>query len=71
MFKFEMVFFFSIFEIVYRYCSVEIEMLSVEMMQFTLKLLSVAILNANLNSNQDVLLYRTYIDIGNQLAIEL
>lgn len=71
MFKFEMVFFFSIFEIVYRYCSVEIEMLSVEMMQFTLKLLSVAILNANLNSNQDMLLYRTYIDIGNQLAIEL
>lgn len=66
-----MVFFFSIFEIVYRYCSVEIEMLSVEMMQFTLKLLSVAILNANLNSNQDMLLYRTYIDIGNQLAIEL
>ena len=61
-----MVFFFSIFEIVYRYCSVEIEMLSVEMMQFTLKLLSLAILNANLNSNQDVLLYRTYIDIGNQ-----
>ena len=46
-------------------------MLSVEMMQFTLKLLSVAILNANLNSNQDMLLYRTYIDIGNQLAIEL
>ena len=66
-----MVFFFSIFEIVYRHCSVEIEMLSVEMMQFTLKLLSVAILNANLNSNQDMLLYRTYIDIGNQLAIEL
>lgn len=66
MFKYEMVFFFSIFEIVYRYCSVEIEMLSVEMMQFTLKLLSLAILNANLNSNQDVLLYRTYIDIGNQ-----
>lgn len=66
-----MVFFFSIFEIVYGYCSVEIEMLSVEMMQFTLKLLSVAILNANLNSNQDMLLYRTYIDIGNQLAIEL
>ena len=71
MFKYEMVFFFSIFEIVYRYCSVEIEMLLVEMMQFTLKLLSVAILNANLNSNQDMLLYRTYIDIGNQLAIEL